>query len=230
MKHRGITLAELLLVVVLMSIIIFGVYGVNYFGQLYKANDLRRKENLIKLQKIFEDFHNDHNRYPNISEVAYELGDEYNDWQTANVGKICGNRQTTQVMNNYFGELPCDPQSPERDYVYFVFNNNQQYAIFANLENESDSQITELGCQYGCSYYNDENDPTGSISTNYFNYYVASSDFKIEFCYGKPDLSACYPNALHWADRCQPCPDGECVSGYATIYCTSQWCSQMCQN
>ena len=223
LKKQGATLAELLIVVILMSIVIFGVYGLNYFGQIYKANDVKRKEALSKIQKVLEDFHTDHNRYPTVEELTYETMPDTN-----MAGKVCGSRLTSSAINSYIGELPCEPKSPSEDYVYFVFNNYQKFAIFTNLENEDDSKIKELNCEYGCSYFLDPNDITGSISHNFFNYYTTSSDFEIKFCYGGTNYTACYPNATHDSDKCRACTDLNCQPGYQTLYCTASWCVQNC--
>ncbi|OGK68478.1 hypothetical protein A2403_00760 [Candidatus Roizmanbacteria bacterium RIFOXYC1_FULL_41_16] len=230
-KNRGMTLGELLIVVIILSIVIFGVYSANYFNQIYKVRDTKRKESLSKLQKILEDFHNDHNRYPSQFELSYELADDVSaNWDTALAGKVCGSRKTSQVMNNYFNELPCEPNSPESDYYYLLFDSAQKYAIFTRLENESDPIINEVGCQYGCSYFLDENDPGNSISNHYFNYYVSSSNFLIEPCYRDTDYWSCYPNRPILNDRCKICTDLSCQQGYATIFCKANWCLGNCGN
>lgn len=228
LKQKGITLAELLIVVILLSIVIFGVYGVNFMGQLRKANDLKRKEALSKIQKVLENYHTDHDRYPTVDELAYERMTDIDELKGLDAGKVCGSRKTGDPINNYIGELPCEPKSPNEDYVYFVFNNNQKYALFTNLENENDDIISQLGCEYGCSYFLDPNDITGSISHNFFNYYTTSSDFEIEFCYGGTNYTACYPNASHDSDKCRACTDFNCQPGYQTLYCTASWCVQNC--
>lgn len=224
-KNQGTTLAELLIVVILMSIVIFGVYGINYFSQIYKANDLKRKEALSRVQKVLEDFHTDHSRYPTVAELTYETMPDTN-----MAGKICGSRLTSPALNSYIGELPCDPKSPDQDYVYFVFDNYQKFAIFTNLENEDDSKIKEQKCEYGCSYFVYENNPTGSISNNRYNYYVSSSNFVIETCYGKTDYWACYPDYTDPNERCKICTDFNCQPGYTRINCQANWCLSSCGN
>jgi len=223
LKNQGITLAELMIVVILLSIVIFGVYGVNYFSQVYKANDIKRKEALSKIQKVLEDYHTDHNRYPTVEELAYETMPDTN-----MAGKVCGSRLTSSAINSYIGELPCEPRSPSQDYVYFVFNNYQKYALFTNLENETDDVIEQLGCEYGCSYFVYENNPSGSISNNRYNYYISSSNFVIEPCYGKTDFVACYPNYVDLNDRCKICTDFSCRPGYTKISCQANWCLSSC--
>lgn len=228
LKQKGITLAELLIVIILLSIVIFGVYGINFMGQIRKANDLKRKEALSKIQKVLENYHTDHDRYPTVDELAYERMTDIDELKGLDAGKVCGSRKTGDPINSYIGELPCDPKSPSSDYVYFVFDNNQKFALFTELEYEDDPRIEELNCQNGCSYYTDPNDIDGSISTNYFNYYTASSNLKIEFCWGKEVLSACYPNRLP-NERCHSCSDSSCEQGYDRLYCTSLWCQDLCQ-
>ena len=229
-KNQGITLAEMLIVITLLSIVIFGVASIYYYNQISKANDTKRKENLSKLQKILEDFHNDYNRYPSQSELSYELpNDVGSDWTTALAGKICGSRQTSSTMNNYFGELPCDPKSPAMDYYYLLFDNKQKYAIFTKLENESDPIINDVNCHYGCSYFLNENDMANSLSDNYFNYYVSSGNFLIEPCYLGTNFSACYPDRRSVNDRCKSCTDLSCTQGYARLFCKGNWCLENCR-
>lgn len=221
---------ELLVLVVLISLVFFIVMGSNFFAQVKKARDLKRKEGVYKIQKIIEDFHVDHGRYPSIREMAYVLVDDVSqNWETALAGRVCGAQYTSEAINKYIGELPCDPSSPDSDYVYFLFDNKQRYAIFTTLEITSDPMIEEIGCAYGCSYFLDIFDPGGSISSNYFNFYVASSDFTISDCYSSTALHACYPGRDDVNERCQGCTDYRCAPGYATLYCNANWCLQNCR-
>ena len=229
-KLKGLTLAELLIVIVLMTLIVGIFLGTNYFSQIKRARDVKRKEHLAKLQKIVEDFHIDHDRYPSLSEMAYALqNDVVQDWDTALAGKICGLRQTTTLIQNYIGELPCEPKSPDEDYVYFLFDNKQKYVIFTLLENLADPAIIDLGCEYGCSYFLNEDDPATTVSSNYFNYYVASSDVEVGNCYGSTAFHACYTGRRTPGERCQSCTDYTCAPGYARLYCNPNWCLEMCQ-
>jgi type II secretory pathway pseudopilin PulG len=218
--RNAFTLAELLIVIGLVSLIYFVVSGVDFVTQIRKARDLKRKEALSKIQKVLEQFHDDFNRYPTVSEIAYEAMPE-----TTLAGRVCGSEQTDPKLAHYLSELPCEPGSPSTDYVYFVYDNNQKYALFTNLENKSDPKIEEL-CPYGCSYFTDPNDVSGSISQNYFNYMAASSNyfFTEEPCYGKTNLSYCNPDAPErsrcWAYQRSP--------AYSQVYCTSIWCSKLC--
>jgi len=228
-KLKGVTLLELLILVVLISLIFLIIFGSNFFSQIKKARDAKRKDSVIKIQKVIEDFHLDHGRYPSVSEMAYELVDDIpQNWDTALAGKVCGKERTSEIINQYIGELPCDTSSPDSDFVYFLFDNNQRYAIFTTLELTSDPVIEEIGCTYGCSYFRDVRDPSGSISSNYFNYYVASSDFSISDCYSGTVYHACYPGRENPNDRCKICTDYSCEPGYATLYCNANWCLQNC--
>ncbi len=223
LNNRGVTLAELLIVVVLLSIVIFGVSGLNYYYQLYKVNDIKRKEDLSKIQKVLEEFHTDHNRYPTVEEMTYEpMAD------TNLAGKVCGNRLTSQAIRNYTSQLPCEPKSPSQDYVYFPLDNQQKYLLFVNLQNKADSALPKPGCEYGCSYFLDEQDITGSFSRNFYNYYVASSDFLAEPCFGSTRYTACYPEARYTSGKCQACTNKNCKAGYKTLYCTALWCTKQC--
>ena len=223
LKERGITLAELLIVVTLISMIAFTVSKIDFMGQIRKARDLRRKQDLSTIQKAIEDFHSDHERYPKVDEIAYQaLSDA-----PTKAGKICGTSNVPEAIKGYIERMPCEVRSPSQDYVYFVFDNYQKYALFTNLENESDPKIEELKCENGCSYYEDDNDITGTISVNYFNYYVASSDFLIAPCYGGTTLYGCYPHKEK-GSQCAICVPGNCDYSYTKLYCNWSWCDSQC--
>ena len=229
-KNKGFTLAELLVVITLIGLVFFIVSGSNLFTQILKARDSARKQNLSKLQKVLEEFYSDNNRYPKVSEIAYALPiDVSSNRDIATAGYVCGDENTSPKLDGYINNLPCDPKSPENDFVYLSFENNQKYAIFTNLEYTSDPDIEESGCQYGCSYFTQEEDSIGNISTeNFYNFYVASSDVYFGNCQNKANIYACYSDNLP-EDKCQNCSNFNCSPGYKTLYCEKNWCLDKCK-
>lgn len=229
-KNKGFTLAELMIVATLIGMLLLLVNGSNLFTQILKARDSVKKENLQKLQKVLEDFYANNNRYPTVKEMAYSLQSDVSpNWDRALAGRICGTEKMPTEIRGYINVLPCDARSPTEDYVYFVFNSGQKYAIFSNLENTSDPVIKEIGCQYGCSYFLNEDDPTASVSNNFFNYYVSSTDVNLGNCQNTGRYSACYPGRSTPGERCQACHDFSCTGSYATLYCKASWCLTECK-
>src|SRR5947207_3056917 len=61
--EQGFTLSELLIVIAIVIIILMLIL-INLRIQLQKANDARRKADLNKIQKAYEDYYNDRTCYP----------------------------------------------------------------------------------------------------------------------------------------------------------------------
>lgn len=135
MKQSGFTLMELLIVVALIVILAGLVLLTNVSSSLKKARDSTRKNDLNKLARIFEDYYNDHSRYPTNNSATGIIE-----------GVKWGDPFLTYPIN-----LPKDPSSPSQDYYYETDSNNQSYyAIYSRLENTADDDIITVGCQDGC--------------------------------------------------------------------------------
>lgn len=131
----GFTLMETMIVVSIL-IIVAGIWMWSDPMAMYKkARDSTRKNDLNKLARIMEDYYNDYQRYPPGSQ---------------NGGPISG-IQWGQPFEPYADKLPSDPLSPHFDYTYVTDPNSQNfYALFAKLENNSDNDIKDSGCERGC--------------------------------------------------------------------------------
>lgn len=160
---RAFTLLEILIVITLLIILATAFIAVfNPQGQINKANDGKRKVELTSLNKLLEDWYNDHNCYPKPEEICYNaVGGQ----TTCN---ICGNKSTSPDFSPYMQSLPCDPQHPTKTYLYEVDDTQcpSTYWIYTNLVNTADPEIVKLNCQNGCG-------PAGNCN---FNYGVASPD------------------------------------------------------
>lgn len=132
-KWQGFTLIEMLIVIAIISIL--SVTGYLYFqGQLVHARDAKRKTDLDTLRKVFEDYYNDHDAYP----------DE-------NALNNCGN-----TIAPYLLSIPCDPVFQE-PYGYFPATNGG-FRLCTKLADKTDTSIDLMhctgdeGCAVGCGY------------------------------------------------------------------------------
>lgn len=145
----GVTVIELLIVLAIIGIFITtGIFtGKLQFG---KGKDGKRKADLKKMQTVFEDYHNDAQRYPRPNEIS-------------SGGVIC-----RRNFSPYLPELPCDPvNSSEHNYYYQTTDPLSWYKIYTKLENKSDPVIAEVGCRWGCGPGNNYNYWIGSPNVNW---------------------------------------------------------------
>lgn len=115
MKQRlGFTLLELVIVVTLIVLIAVAAFVlVNPLKQIQKGWDGKRKTELGQLQKVLEDWYNDKNCYPRPEQICYDA-------PVNNACHICGGKPNSPKFSPYLSSLPCDPQSPTKEYLYQV--------------------------------------------------------------------------------------------------------------
>lgn len=132
--RSGFSLVELLLVTVIISLI-FAFAFFNAKKQIDRANDARRKGDIQKIARAFEDYYNDHGCYPPVT-----------------VLDRCG----SDDLAPYLKEIPCDPiTGTAYKYVYVDENDRcQGYRLFAALQDTGDPAIGQKGCSpvAGCGY------------------------------------------------------------------------------
>ena len=144
---RGFTLMELLIIIALIVLIATAFLVLfNPKKQIEKTWDGKRKQELSQLKEALEDWYNDKNCYPKPSEICY-------DSPTANnTCHICGNQPTSPSFSPYLSYLPCDPESPKKNYLYQVDNLTcpTWYRIYADLSlsdyRNDEPSTKELGC------------------------------------------------------------------------------------
>ncbi len=142
---KGFTIVEILIVLsVIILVAIALLVLLNPKKQIEKSWDGKRKGELSTLKKTLEDYYNDKKCYPKPTEVCYK------DYEGLNC-PICG-KQTPDALLSYVSELPCDPQDPNKDYLYQVDNSScpNWFRIYSKLSNLNDVIIEEVGCKYGC--------------------------------------------------------------------------------
>jgi prepilin-type N-terminal cleavage/methylation domain-containing protein len=133
MKKQGFTLVELLIVVAIILILAILIF-VNFRNQIAKANDAKRKSDLVRIQRSLEEHYNDQRAYP-----------------PQPIFSDCGGT----AMQPYLREIPCDPVG-KTPYLYVpdAVNLRKGYRICAKLENMSDPDIIAIGCNptTGCGW------------------------------------------------------------------------------
>ena len=171
----GFTLMELLIVIGLLAIVGAAMLVLlNPLKQIQKSWDGKRKGELGTFRKIFEDYYNDKQCYPQPNEVCYNpsaipIGDG------TYVCNICGNETVPPSFANllpYMPKLPCDPQHATKKYLYQVDQTAcpKLYKIYSVLSNVPDFASIAVGCQYGC----------GPYETYTYNYFVGSPNTSAE--------------------------------------------------
>ena len=130
---KGFTLTELLIVIAIIMLLVLLVL-LNINTQLFKGRDTRRKADLNRIQKAFEEYFNDRQCYP-FEEVLQSCGSDN--------------------LAPYLRKVPCDPVGNE-PYLYVPGSPSlcSGYRICTKLENKSDPDIARIGCDpdNGCGF------------------------------------------------------------------------------
>lgn len=133
LRREGFSLIEIVIVVTIISVLILGAIWA-FQQQLAKGRDGRRKADLAKIQKMFEDYLNDNDCYS--SDFL-----------------VCGSTAGTE-FEDYLAEIPCDPVNDSYYHYMYTYDVNANcpkwYKIYTKLESESDPIIAQVGCANGC--------------------------------------------------------------------------------
>lgn len=121
LANKGFTFAELLIVILIISILAAGILVIfDPVAQLKRENDVQRKSDLSQIQKAIEQYYQDIGAYPQ-STIDYKI-------------KALGGENAVDWGNSwlpYMGTLPSDPKFPRR-YIYV--SSGQAYYLYASLE------------------------------------------------------------------------------------------------
>ena len=125
-NNRGFTLVEVIAVISILSIlVVVGLAAINPLAQFQKANDSRRKADLLQIQKALQTYYRDNGSYP-LSSVTQPLY------------KITVPGQTTRTTidwgkqwQSYMNLVPKDPIT-SKHYVYY--STGQSYFLYASLD------------------------------------------------------------------------------------------------
>lgn len=138
LSPQAFTLTEILIVIALIGVLAAAILvSGDYFSQVNKGRDAKRKSDLAMFQVKMEDYYTDNNRYPDSS-----LMDE-----------------CRVPLSGYIDLIPCDPLG--NPYFYEVDSvNGQWYRIYTALDYNQDPAIVAVGCINGCG-------PSGNVAFDY---------------------------------------------------------------
>lgn len=133
--QEGWTLAELLIVVVIISILAILFLLVSWKRNIYRAQDAQRKTDIASIRRAFEEYYNDNGCYPSMVILNSCEGD---------------------ALAPYLAKIPCDPttQEPYKYQPDSETNLCMGNRVCAKLQDWADPDITTLGChpQNGCGW------------------------------------------------------------------------------
>lgn len=132
-RRDGFTLSELLLAIAIVAILLI-LLLIGLRLQIARAYDARRKTDLDKIRRAFEEYYNDNDCYP-----------------PSTILNNCGGPE----LRPYLAEIPCDPVT-KQPYLYVPLSGNQcgGYAACVSLGDLGDIDIEKLGCgaSEGCGW------------------------------------------------------------------------------
>lgn len=153
LKRKGFTLVEITIVMALLVLLSSTILFANIKTPLQKGRDTKRKQDLNKMARYFEDYFNDQGTYPRENPAGNIEGAPWGG-----------------SFGTYASNLPSDPLAPARQYYYQTDPTNQNmFVVYALLENESDADISNTNCTGGCG-------PGRSYNYAVYSYNVAMVD------------------------------------------------------
>jgi len=121
--RRGFTLIEILIVIAIIMLLLVFI-GLNFSGDIAKANDAKRKNDLYTLHNAIEEYNTDHGAFPPENLVA-----------------TCGGAG----LQPYIKQVPCDP-AKNLPYGYFISPSTGGYRVCAILQDTTDPAIAAMSC------------------------------------------------------------------------------------
>ena len=124
--QKAFTLVEILVVFSVLSILAATVpLTLNFKAQTGKAQDVRRKADLKTMATVLSDYYNDNSKYPDASKFC--AGPLYSSDGITCSCSVCGNESSSPSLAPYLTKIGCDPQYPQRSYLYQYDCQNQQW-------------------------------------------------------------------------------------------------------
>jgi len=132
-NKNGFSFIEVIIVVAIIAVLFIIVMSQAGYGQLDRARDAKRKDNLKRIGDAFEEYYNDNDHYP-----------------PQGILNNCGGPE----LQPYLNQVPCDPDDGSA-YMYRPYPDGSSkpsaYRIYAALERgKSDQAVRDLGCFNGC--------------------------------------------------------------------------------
>ncbi len=115
---------EILIVITMLAILSTVIYG-SYLSSLKKGRDSRRKQDLEQIAKALELYYSEQGYYPTEEEIQFGSS------------LIKPKKTPTDPELVYMNVLPFDAVSGYR-YIYQTSSNQQEYRLYACLENVDD--------------------------------------------------------------------------------------------
>ena len=169
-RNFSFTILELLIGIALVGVIsVVAILLINPKTQMEKVWDGQRKQDLSTLKKVFENYYNDEEKYPDPDEICYDEPQE--DGETGYCFcHVCGVAKNNFIT--YLPRLQCDPRYPVKKYLYHYScveaPRVQKYQLCAQLSYEPFIP---------------------GIIPKYYNYGVSSPNIDINTCMSVNDPS-----------------------------------------
>lgn len=257
---KSFTLLELLIAIGIFALLLaVSIALLDPLGLVQKSWDSKRKTDLQQMQKALEDWYNDKGCYPKPEEICvntaqYPIENVCNKtgstkYVFSRICKICGKLTPSSPVSKYLpgGLLPCDPEWPNKFYLYQVDTPNatycstglscqantcpatfcpQKYTIYTDLGSVNngrgtDSDSVSSGCIGGGCGIDSDYAPAPTIPFG-FDYGVSNSSVPVS------DEFACY-TASRTCDACGTygtCKTNAVCFDKDKIYSTGTLCRQ----
>lgn len=130
-NHKGFTMIELLIVIMLIGVLAGIFLSINFGQQLKKARDSKRKVDIEQIRSALEMCRNDSGSYPTLT------------------SPVCGGALSCTCgagTCTYLNPMPCDPKNAS-PYQYIFSGGGASYTLTATLEMGGTYTGTPLGSQ-----------------------------------------------------------------------------------
>lgn len=137
MKKNGFTLIEMLIVIVIMGILTT-ITVAQFISAQRKARDVQRKGDVSALSKALEMYYNDYGEFPRANVAGQIL--------LKNGTVVAWGGEFIDDGYTYMATVPKENRvgNPPYQYCYVVSADLKMFGLFANLENNMDSDYNKL--------------------------------------------------------------------------------------